>query len=89
MVAKNEKLKAIGKELDRAYEQSEKAYLYNLEVARYYQEQGITMGQYEKQCFWAAIIQSQNERIQLIPEWSMKGNSKRRPPETRCVSDGR
>ena len=33
-------------------------------------------------------ILSQNERLQLIPEWSMKGNSKRRPPETRCVSDG-
>ena len=36
MVAKNEKLKAIGKELDRAYEQSEKAYRYNLEVERYW-----------------------------------------------------
>ena len=53
LVAKNEKLKAIGKELDRAYEQSEKAYQYNLEVERYCQEQGITIGQYEKQCFWA------------------------------------
>ena len=53
LVAKNEKLKAIGKELDRAYEQSETAYRYNLEVERYCQEQGITIGQYEKQCFWA------------------------------------
>ena len=53
LVAKNEKLKAIGKELDRAYEQSETAYHYNLEVERYCQEQGITIGQYEKQCFWA------------------------------------
>ncbi|MBQ6693240.1 MAG: hypothetical protein IJN00_07895 [Clostridia bacterium] len=35
------------------YEQSEKAYHYNLEVERYCQEQGITIGQYEKQCFWA------------------------------------
>ena len=50
---KQRKLKAIGKELDRAYEQSEKAYQYNLEVERYCQEQGITIGQYEKQCFWA------------------------------------
>ena len=53
LVAKNEKLKAISKELDRAHEQSEKAYHYNLEVERYCQEQGITIGQYEKQCFWA------------------------------------
>ena len=52
-IAKNEKLKAISKELDRAYEQSETAYRYNLEVERYCQEQGITIGQYEKQCFWA------------------------------------
>jgi len=47
-VVKNEKLNAIGKELDRAYEQSEKAYHYNLEVQCYCQEQGITIGQYEK-----------------------------------------
>ena len=104
LFTRNEKLKAIGKELDRAYEKSETAYRYNLEVERYCQEQGITIGQYEKQCFWAdrdwgnyPEPERYNPNRNIEPEreapthseWSMKDNSRRCPPETRCVSDGR
>ena len=53
LIERNEKLKAIGEQIDRTYEEAEKTYRYNLEVERYCQEQGITFAQYEKQCFWA------------------------------------
>ena len=53
LLAKGERLKDIDRQLDTAFEQSEKAYRYNLQVERYCQNEGITLTQYEKQCFWA------------------------------------
>ena len=53
LLAKGERLKDIDRQLDSAYEQSEQAYRYNLQVERYCQEQGLSLVQYEKQCFWA------------------------------------
>ena len=53
LLAKGERLKDIGHRLNEAYERSEQAYQYNLQVERYCQEQGLTLAQYEKQCFWA------------------------------------
>lgn len=53
LLSKNERLKEIETQLDKAYDVVEKAYQYNQEVERYCKEQGITFYQYEKQCFWA------------------------------------
>lgn len=53
LLSKNERLKEIETQLDKAYDVAEKAYHYNQEVERYCNEQGISFYQYEKQCFWA------------------------------------
>ena len=52
LLSKNEHLKEIETQLDKAYDVVEKAYPYNQEVERYCNEQGISFYQYEKQCFW-------------------------------------
>ena len=53
LLSKNERLKEIEVQLDKAYDVAEKVYQYNQEVERYCNEQGISFYQYEKQCFWA------------------------------------
>lgn len=53
LIAKSERLRDIDRQLDTAYEQSERAYRYNLEVEQYCQTEGITLTQYEKAIFWA------------------------------------
>lgn len=53
LLAKSERLKDIDRQLDIAFEQSEKAYRYNLAVERYCQAEGLTLTQYEKAVFWA------------------------------------
>ena len=53
LLAKSERLKDIDRQLDTVYEQSEKAYRYNLAVERYCHAEGLSIAQYEKQCFWA------------------------------------
>ena len=53
LLAKTERLKDIDRQLDTAYEQSERAYRYNLAVEQYCQSEGLTIAQYEKAVFWA------------------------------------
>lgn len=53
LLAKGERLQEIDRQLDNAYQQSEKTYRYNLEIEQYCQTEGLTLTQYEKAVFWA------------------------------------
>ena len=53
LLAKNEKLKDIEQQMNEAYEEQEKAQKHLREVERYCERVGLTMYQYEKQCFMA------------------------------------
>lgn len=53
LLAKNEKLKDIEQQMNEAYEEQEKAQKHLREIERYCERMGLSMYQYEKQCFMA------------------------------------
>jgi hypothetical protein len=53
LLAKNEKLKDIEQQMNEAYEEQERAQKHLREVERYCERMGLSIYQYEKQCFMA------------------------------------
>lgn len=46
-------MKDIEKQLDIAYEKAKQSHQHNLRIEEYCKEKGISLMQYEKQCFYA------------------------------------
>jgi len=53
LLERNEQLKEIESAINRRLEEVEKVQRYNEKVEMYCHDMGITLYQYEKQCFWA------------------------------------